>query len=137
MTNEHAHDESGNLIGVVQFDAEAIERNLGELRDEMEGLNPEEIEANLKMLKLFLGWAWQNGECRSNGLGVRLAVLCWVFLDDVKTMNQTELAKVIGKKDRQSLNRWVIVFRKYFNFSFYKGHKNDAARKRYSEERKA
>lgn len=130
--NEYARDDKGNLIGVVQFDETHVERALGEFHEELEQFTPQEIEAALKVNKALLTWVWQNGNVRANGLGVRAAVLCWVFLEDVKKMKQSELSKVIGKSHRQSLNRWVMNFRDKFKF---KNHhmKSDEAREHYKE----
>lgn len=110
------HGEGGELVPIEQFDYDAVDRDLFDLDPkELAGFTQKEIDAAFKMHDALMRWMWQNGMRNENGLQIRASILCWIFIPELRPMTETDLARVFGK-DKQSLNRWVVHFKKFFPF---------------------
>jgi len=47
--------------------------------------------------------------------GIRATILCWVFLEHLRPLTLTDLARASGKK-KQSIGRWVDEFKRASEF---------------------
>lgn len=111
---QHGHAEDGRLEPVTGFDYESVERAVFHVEpEELRELSPEATEAGLKLFTALVTWIWQNGMRNPDGMQLRSIIVCWVFLDHLRPLSLTELARAFGKK-KQSLGRWVDEFKRSF-----------------------
>jgi hypothetical protein len=110
-----AHEEDGHLVGVAQFDYDAVERSLFDVApaDDLTEITPLELEAAQRAFSRLLAWIWQDGMKNPDGVKIRAIILCWIFLKHLRPMTLTELARGYGMK-KQSLGRWVDQFKRDF-----------------------
>jgi hypothetical protein len=115
MDMEVAHEEDGHLVGVSQFDYDAVERSLFDVSpaDDLTEITPLELEAAQRAFSRLLAWIWQDGMKNPDGVKIRAIILCWIFLKHLRPMTLTELAMGYGMK-KQSLGRWVDQFKRDF-----------------------
>jgi hypothetical protein len=117
-----AFDNQGKVIGVEEFDYDLVERRLGEdlsspeAQEELSQLTPEEVQAGLKLFRALIRWQWQDGMKNPNGLTIRAIICCWIFIEELHPMTLTQMARGFGSRDKQSLGRWVDLFKKHFPF---------------------
>ena len=109
------HAEDGHLEPSCEFDYEAIDRKVFhvEPEEDPEQLSAEEIDAACKVFTRLVEWIWQDGMQNVQGLQIRAAIVCWIFLSQLRPLTLTEMAKGFGKK-KQSLGRWVDDFKRAF-----------------------
>jgi hypothetical protein len=109
-----AHGEDGKLVGCTQFDYEAVEEGLFDYTpEELAEISQEDLDRAIKGMTVLLEWVFQNGMNNPEGLKIRSIIVCWVFLKQLRPLNETEMARGFGMK-KQSLERWVEQFKKCF-----------------------
>jgi hypothetical protein len=115
MLQGMAHDESGALVPTTEFDYDAVDQDLFDIRPESDltELTPQEMEAALKGLRVLLQWTWQSGMKNPDGVKIRAIIMCWIFLKELRPLTLTQLARGYGLK-KQSLGRWVDDFKVKF-----------------------
>lgn len=100
-----AYDESG----ITQ----SVEFAFSEIEPQPDSLGSIDVDAVLEMHNRVWRWVY-NAPCKDiNGLLCRCIVACWILYEPLRKYNQTEIAKRFGKK-KQSLNRWIVSFKKEF-----------------------
>lgn len=111
-----AHGEDGRPALARDFDFDAIDRDLFKVDPkELAGMTQKEIDAAFKLMDSILRWIWQNGMKNENGLQIRSMIACWIFLKELRPLTETDLARAFGK-DKQSIGRWFVDFKKAFPF---------------------
>jgi hypothetical protein len=65
-------------------------------------------------LHKILGWLYGKERGDQRGVMLRAYVLCWQCLPQLRQLNQTELAKIVGLKCKASINRQVGSFERKF-----------------------
>jgi hypothetical protein len=100
--NLHFGDHS-ELVGTVDFDYDAIDRNLAPQRAE---INEDGFEVAGGAIKSLMRWIWQDGKRNPEGLQIRAAIVAWVMLPELEELTETDLARAFGKH-KQSYGRWV------------------------------
>jgi len=126
MSSPHfAFDENGHPQGTVEFDYGAVDRNAFHVEPEAEAeVSAENLEAATRAFRQLVQWMWQDGMKNDEGLKLRAIIVCWVFLEHLRsTINLTDLARAFGKK-KQSLGRWVDDFKRVFP-NLRNGHMKD------------
>ena len=115
--HDPAHAEDGELEPAVGFDYDAIDRNtFGILpAPEPDAMPPDAMEAACVGFTRLMEWLWQDGMKNSEGLQIRAAILCWVFLSQLRPLTMTQMAAGFGKK-KQSLGRWVDDYKRQPDF---------------------
>ena len=113
--NELAYGEDGQRVETTEFDYDAIDRDLFSPEDakQLAGCSLDEIEVATKLFQSLLSWIWQSGMRNTNGLQIRSAIACWIFLKELRPLSLTELAQGFGM-DKQSVGRWHDDFKKRF-----------------------
>lgn len=106
-----AHAEDGHLEPSVEFDYDAIDRR--ESQPPEPEHSDEEIAGACKVITRLVEWIWQDGMKNTDGLQIRAAVVCWVFLAHLRPINEAQLAAGFGKH-KQSVGRWVAKFKEKF-----------------------
>jgi hypothetical protein len=104
------YDENGTVIPVAEFDFASLDTGHD---TDLDKISRKELEASLKAFRILLDWIWQNGMRNPNGVKIRAILCCWVFLEQVRPISLTQLAKGYGMK-KQSLGRWVDNFKRDF-----------------------
>ena len=110
-----AFGESGDVVGKVDFDFQAVDENLfepGQL-EALPELSEKEVAMALQLFRLLMSWVWQNGMKNVNGLQIRAGIACWTMLPELRPLNLTEFARGFGM-DKQSVGRWHDDFKKRF-----------------------
>ena len=107
-----SYEEDGRPVPAVEFDYDQFDSGLFEKTD-MAQFTPEDVDRAIAALRVLLSWVWQNGMKNSDGLKIRAIIICWVFLQELRPMKETEVARGFGLK-KQSLGRWVTEFKKAF-----------------------
>lgn len=104
----------------IGFDFDQVERNLGEIKDEVEQLTPKEVDAALKLVRMILEWQWQNGSFKAGGLATRSVVCCWILLGDIRRgkngkelRKQCDVSSVAGIHPH-AFNKWLTDFKRTF-----------------------
>lgn len=119
---ETAFTDDGQITGVEEFDYDLVERRLAkdlsnpELAKELAGMSEAEIEAALRMFRCLVRWLWQNGMKNPDGLTIRAILCCWIFVEELRPMTLTEMARGFGGRHKQSLGRWMESFKQNFPF---------------------
>jgi len=110
----HGHAEDGHLEPTCEFDYASIEQALFNVSpEEWDKISPEQLDAVLKVFRSLVAWMWQSGMKNPEGLNIRATILCWVFLEHLRPLTLTDLARASGKK-KQSIGRWVDEFKRAF-----------------------
>lgn len=110
---EPAHADDGSLTAAVEFDYEAIERNLFARRAAEEIDNQAVIDGAARLFQQFMRWVWQDGKKNPNGVQIRAMIACWIFIPELRPLKETDLAIGWGMK-KQSIDRWVQEWKKDF-----------------------
>ena len=126
-----AHCEDGHVEPSVDFDYAAVERALRSierhkipsadrdhvrsevdrsLRETISNLSSDQTDVLLAMLVRVLDWLWSDGMKNPDGLQIRAMLLCWNFLEHLRPLTLTQLARGFGKR-KQSLGRWQDQFK--------------------------
>lgn len=110
-----AHDETGRLVSVCEFDFDTVQQNLfgDDPRSDLHGVTPAEIDRAIEVLRIMLQWIWQDGMKNVDGVKIRAIILCWIFLKELRPLSLTQVARGFGLK-KQSLGRWVDLFKRQF-----------------------
>ena len=95
--------EDGNPTIAVEFDYAAIDGEYSS-RD-LDGMR-------LAMRKLF-AWVWQGGMADDRGRQIRNAIVCWIFLEELRPLTMSQFARGLGLH-KQSLGRWIDDFKRQF-----------------------
>jgi hypothetical protein len=117
-----AFDEGGEITPIAEFDYDQVERRLTsdlsnpELKEELDRMTPEEREAALKLFRCLVRWLWQDGMKNTDGLTIRSILVCWIFIEELHPMTLTQMARGFGGRHKQSLGRWVELFKQQFPF---------------------
>ena len=82
---------------------------------EPDAMPPDAMEAACVGFTRLMEWLWQDGMKNSEGLQIRAAILCWVFLSQLRPLTMTQMAAGFGKK-KQSLGRWVDDYKRQPDF---------------------
>ncbi len=106
LTTDFPFDEIDERERSNQAQGFHVEQSGGD-RDEF---SAEEMDAAFKMFTRLLEWVWQGGMKNSDGLKIRTAIACWVFLKHLHPLTLTQLARGFGKQ-KQSYGRWVDHFK--------------------------
>jgi hypothetical protein len=120
ISERPAFDDKGDITRVEEFDYDLVERRLSEdlsnpeLREELAGLTPAEMEAGLKLFRCLVRWMWQDGMKNANGLTIRAIIVCWIFIEELAPMSLTQMARGFDGRDKQSLGRWMDNFKEMF-----------------------
>jgi hypothetical protein len=114
-SEESGHEEDSRVTPIAHFDLDLVCRNLFEPMPEAEmaALSQTEIDAALKLCRTIWLWVFQDGMKNQQGLQIRSAIACWVFLKELRSITMTELATGFGM-DKQSIERWVADFKERF-----------------------
>ncbi len=117
VADETGHAEDGRLVPCVDFDYEAIDRNVFEAEDvkDLHELPPESIDLALKLHRTMLEWIFQDGMKNPEGIQIRAILACWIWLPYLEPLSLTELSIGFGKQ-KQSFGRWVDEFKEHFGF---------------------
>ena len=109
------HGEDGQLEPTCNFPYDEVDQSLfgAEARKELNDLSAADFEAASRVFRALVSWMWQNGMKNPQGLNLRAIIVCWVFLEHLRPLTLTELARAFGKK-KQSLGRWVDDFKRAF-----------------------
>jgi hypothetical protein len=108
---ESAWDENSQPVGAVEFDYDEVSRRLEEdLFDpddrELDSLTPQEAEKALKCIRWIVRWLWQDGMKNTDGLTIRAILVCWIFIEELRPLSMSDMARGFGCRDKQSLGRW-------------------------------
>jgi hypothetical protein len=97
-------------------------------------LTEEELRRFLAHMRRMLAWMWDNGHATPNRAMIRAAVVAWVVSPEMLgSPTQLELARMIGKKNKQSINREVVLFRDAFGGYQAQGMRGEDARENMSK----
>jgi len=115
MINGVAHEEDGHLTGTTDFDFEQVARDLGEWHPETDltELTSVEMEAARRALKEIARWMYQNGSKNPEGVKIRGIIFCWIFLEELHPLTETQLARGYGMH-KQSIGRWIEDWKRCF-----------------------
>jgi len=111
--NEPAHSDDGSLTAAVEFDYELIERNLFPAAEMFESSSQVCIDGAAVLFQRLVRWVWQDGKKNAEGVKIRAMVVCWIFIPELRSLTETDLAIGFGKK-KQSIGRWVEQWKKDF-----------------------
>jgi hypothetical protein len=109
--SENYHGEDGKIVRAVDFDYSGVDAILGEIVQEKPSI--QDIELALDAFRSLLKWIWQNGKNDSNGIQIRSMIVCWIFLEELRSLSMEDIANGFGKH-KQSLGRWHDDFKKQF-----------------------
>lgn len=111
-----AHAEDGHYVQTIDFDYDEVDRSFKPVQlDEPQMFTEEEVRAAIKLLQTLLRWQWQTITKNEQGGFNRMAICCWIFLAELRSLTLTDLARGFGK-DKQSLGRHVDQFKKAFPY---------------------
>jgi hypothetical protein len=110
MTTDLGFGEDGQRVPIAEFNYEELD-GLPDCNE----LSPEEIDRALKLFRSLVRWLWQDGMKNTEGLTIRSIIVCWIFIEELKGLSETEMARGFGRH-KQSLGRWVEQFKKAFPF---------------------
>jgi len=106
-----AWDDNSSATLTVDFDYDQIDRNLHP--HDPDTCSERAIDAASSVLQRAFAWVWQGDCANLDGLVCRAAVVCWIFVPQLRPYTMTEMAGRLGKK-KQSLERWVSDFKVRF-----------------------
>jgi hypothetical protein len=118
LMSEVAHDEDGSVTPAQEFPFQEIFARdelvefVGTDTDLAE-LSPEQLAAGLEVMDKLLKWVWQSGMKNSDGVKIRVIILCWICLKELRSLSLTDMATGYGM-DKQSLGRWVDDFKRRY-----------------------
>lgn len=93
-------------------------------------LTEDELRRFLAHLRKVFGFIWDHGRATPNRAMIRAAVVAWIVSPEMLgSPTQLELARMIGRKNKQSVNREVVLFREAFNGYQAQGMRGEDARK--------
>lgn len=109
------HTDDGKLVPTEPFDYDKIDDAVFQHKPETDltEFSPEELEKVRKGLRVILQWIWQNGMKNTDGITIRAILACWIFLEELRPMELSQLARGFGKQ-KQSLGRWHDDFKRCF-----------------------
>jgi hypothetical protein len=97
-------------------------------------LTDEQLRLFLAHLRKVFAWVWNNGQSTPNRAMIRAAVVSWIISPEMLgSPTQLELARMIGRKNKQSVNREVVLFREAFGGYQAQGMRGNDARKHMAE----
>jgi hypothetical protein len=102
--------EDGTRTGAVDFDYDAVDRNL------FTGFDPKENDFDRagNAILTLLRWQWQDGSSRNmHGMAIRAMINCWRFIPELQGITETDLALRFGLQ-KQSVGRWASVWGRDF-----------------------
>ncbi len=110
-----ARDDEGRATPTTQFDYDAVDANLFGAPDkwDLKHITPQEAEAAFRMFRALLTWIFQNGMKNPQGVLIRAIIMCWIFLPELRSLQLSQMARAYNM-DKQSLGRWVDVFKQDF-----------------------
>jgi hypothetical protein len=114
-----AFDEESRPEPSVGFSFEDIQ-GWTEPEDDQEEFSAEDMERAFKVCERYMRWVWEGGGANRlsstkdvRGLGLRGAILCWVFIKRLRRFSLTMMAEGLGEK-KQSVGRWFTSFQEAF-----------------------
>lgn len=109
-----AFGRDGQREASIGFDFGAIDRDLDGGAFECVKDCPIARDAAANMLKRVLEWVWQRDPQNAQGIEIRAAIACWVFVPMLRPLTMSKVAAYCGNRDKQSLGRWVDEFKRDF-----------------------
>lgn len=104
-----AHDEDGALIPHADFDFDSID-GADDKTDPFDDIDPSGV---YRAMHVLLQWVFQDGSKNDDGLAIRAAIVCWIFIPYARRQTMTDLARGLGLH-KQSVGRWHDDFKKKF-----------------------
>lgn len=114
FNNPLGYADDGSRVPIEHFNYDAIDPAEFDIEpEELKDFSPANLEDATKLLRTVLTWVWSGGINNIEGLQIRAMIVCWIFLERLKPLTETELAKIFGK-DKQSVGRWVEEWKKAY-----------------------